>query len=93
VAFFETVTWVTRSKEAIPLYYFHLEPIVQDMEGEELPDDEAARLAATETARDLAKNRPPSLRRTLVVTDNQGAIVRKIEIPTDAGRLLARFDP
>jgi len=66
------------------LYYFHLEPFVRDIEGQELPDDEAARRAATEDARDLAKNRPPSPWWTLVVTDNRGTVMREIEIPKEA---------
>jgi hypothetical protein len=65
----------------MPRYYFRLEPgIARDTEGDELPNDEAARRVAEDVAGDLTKNRPPTYLGTLVVADITGAVVGEIEL-------------
>ena len=62
----------------MPRYYFALHGSgAQDLEGQDLPNDEAARVEARAVARDLAQNRNPASDECIVVTDAAGQVVHK----------------
>ena len=61
----------------MPRYFFHLHGSgARDTEGQEFPNDEAAREEASAVARDLGRNRSVAMRNDrLVVTDESGRTV------------------
>jgi|1186.fasta_scaffold1118225_2 hypothetical protein len=62
-------------------YFFHLAGTESDQDGEELPSDKDAHLAAVKTAQELAADwdeRPPT---TIVVKDESGRIVTEVPLP------------
>jgi hypothetical protein len=62
----------------MPLYFFHLQGSgVRDLEGQEFPDDEAARQEAKAVARDLARNRNVVSTERLIVRNAEGKIVHE----------------
>jgi hypothetical protein len=62
----------------MPRYYFHLHGSgARDLEGQELPNDEAAREEARAVARDLSQNRNPASNECLVVTGADGNVIHE----------------
>jgi hypothetical protein len=64
----------------MPLYFFHLRgsgPVADDAEGEEFPNDAAARQEAIAVAGDLARNRNVASDERLVVTDANGNVIHE----------------
>ncbi|HTM72773.1 MAG TPA: hypothetical protein VL198_06040 [Pseudolabrys sp.] len=62
----------------MPRYFFHLHGSgARDTEGQEFPDDAAAREEAVAVARDLARNRSAVTNDRLVVTDASGRVVHE----------------
>lgn len=62
----------------MPRYYFALHGSgAQDLEGQDLPNEEAAREEARAVARDLAQNRSPASDERIVVTDADGRVVHE----------------
>ena len=62
----------------MPRYFFHLKGSgAIDTEGQEFPDDEAARQEAKAVARELSQNKTVSTHERLVVTDAAGAIIHE----------------
>jgi hypothetical protein len=62
----------------MPLYFFHLAGSgARDLEGQELPDDEAARAEAVAVARDLSENRHTFTDERIVVTDADGKVIHE----------------
>ena len=62
----------------MPQYFFHLDGFPPgDTEGEELPNDEAARQEALSLARDLSRNRVVSANERLIVTNAKGDVIHK----------------
>jgi hypothetical protein len=60
----------------MPRYFFHLHGSgARDIEGQEFPNDEAARQEAVAVARDLGRNRSLTKNDRLVVTDASGRVV------------------
>jgi len=62
----------------MPRYYFHLRGSgARDTDGQELPNDEAARAEAIAVARDLAKNKTSATDEHVVVTDANGKVIHE----------------
>jgi uncharacterized protein DUF6894 len=62
----------------MPRYFFHLHGSgARDTEGQELPNDEAARQEAAAVARDLGRNRSVATNERLVVTDESGKVIHE----------------
>jgi hypothetical protein len=64
----------------MPRYFFHLRgsgSVVHDDEGEEFPNQEAARQEAIAVARDLARNRNVTSDERLVVTDANDNVIHE----------------
>ena len=62
----------------MPRYYFALHGSgAQDLEGQDLPNEEAAREEARAVARDLSQNRSPASDERIVVTDADGRVVHE----------------
>jgi Domain of unknown function (DUF6894) len=62
----------------MPRYYFHLHGSgARDLEGQEFPNDEAARQEARAVARDLSQNRNPASDERVVVTDADGKVIHE----------------
>jgi hypothetical protein len=62
----------------MPRYFFHLHGSgARDTEGQEFPDDAAAREEAVAVARDLARTRSAVTNDRLVVTDASGRVVHE----------------
>jgi len=62
----------------MPLYFFHLlGSRARDLEGQEFPDDEAAREEAKAVAVDLTRNRVAVLAERLIVRNADGEIVHE----------------
>jgi hypothetical protein len=60
------------------LYYFHLRGSgARDLEGEEFPNDDAAREEARAVARDLSRNRNPAMHECLLVTNITGEVLHE----------------
>jgi hypothetical protein len=60
----------------MPRYFFHLHGSgARDTEGQDFPDDEAAREEARAVARELARNRNSTTDERLVVTDADGKVI------------------
>ena len=60
----------------MPRYYFTLYGSgAADLEGQELPNDDAARDEARAVARDLAQNRNPATDARIVVTNEKGDVI------------------
>jgi hypothetical protein len=60
----------------MPRYFFHLHSSgAHDTDGQELPNDEAAREEAVAVARDLARNRNVATGERIIVTDVSGTVV------------------
>jgi len=77
----------------MPQYFFHLDGFApHDTEGEELPDDEAARQEALGVARDLSRNRRVSANERLIVTNAKGDVIHEQLLDIDIGKLGYSFD-
>jgi hypothetical protein len=62
----------------VPRYFFHLHGSgARDTEGQEFPNDDAARREAVLIARELSKNRTLSANARLVVTNDKGEIIHE----------------
>ena len=62
----------------MPRYFFHLHGSgARDTEGQEFPNDDAARREAALIARELSKNRTLSANARLVVTNDKGEIIHE----------------
>jgi hypothetical protein len=62
----------------MPRYFFHLHGSgARDAEGQEFPNDEAARQEAVLVARELSLNRTVSTNERLVVTNAKGEIIHQ----------------
>jgi hypothetical protein len=62
----------------MPRYFFHLHGSgARDTEGQEFPNEEAAREEARAVARELAHNRNPVTDERVVVTDADSTIVHE----------------
>jgi uncharacterized protein DUF6894 len=62
----------------MPRYFLHLHGSgARDTEGQEFPDDEAARKEAVAVARDLSRNRSGATNDRVVVTDASGRVVHE----------------
>ena len=62
-------------------YYFQLQSsAAKDSDGEDFPSDQAARDHALAVARDITKNRGSSHCGTLLVTNDAGAVVHRMEL-------------
>jgi hypothetical protein len=60
----------------MPRYFFHLHGSdAHDADGQEFPDDEAAREEAIAVALDLARNRNVATGERIIVTDASGTVV------------------
>ncbi len=62
----------------MPRYYFHLHGSgARDVDGQEFPNEEAARAEARAVARDLSQNRNPASNERVVVTDADGKVIHE----------------
>lgn len=62
----------------MPRYFFHLHGSgARDTEGQEFPNDEAARNEARAVARDLSRNKTVATDERLIVTDVDGRVVHE----------------
>jgi hypothetical protein len=62
----------------MPRYFFHLHGSgASDTEGQELPNDEAARNEARAVARDLSRNKTGTTQERLIVTNADGKIIHE----------------
>ena len=62
----------------MPRYFFHLHGSgAHDTDGQDFPDDEAARQEAKAVARDLVRNRTVVSGERLIVTDANGKVVHE----------------
>lgn len=62
----------------MPRYFFHLHGSgAHDVEGQEFPNDKAAREEAVAVARDLSRNRNVVSDERVIVTDANGRIVHE----------------
>jgi hypothetical protein len=63
----------------MPLYTFNLAPgPILDEQGLELPDDNAARVEAELIARDIVRNRAPTINERIVASKTDGTIVHEV---------------
>jgi len=62
----------------MPLYFFHLHGSgALDTEGQEFPNDEAAREEARAVARDLSRNKAVATDERLIVTSETGEVIHE----------------
>jgi hypothetical protein len=62
----------------MPRYFFHLHGSgARDTDGQEFPNDAAAREEARAVATDLSRNRKPTSDERLVVTDADGKVIHE----------------
>ena len=62
----------------MPRYFFHLHGSgARDTEGQELPDNEAARQEARLVARELSQNRKVATDERLLVTNEKGEVIHE----------------
>jgi hypothetical protein len=62
----------------MPRYFFHMHGSgARDLEGQEFPNDEAAREEARAVARDLSQNRNVATDERLIVTDADAKIIHE----------------
>jgi len=62
----------------MPLYFFHLHGSgALDTEGQEFPNDEAAREEARAVARDLSRNKAVATDERLIVTSEAGEVIHE----------------
>ena len=62
----------------MPRYFFHMHGSgARDTEGQEFPNDDAARQEAIAVARELSQNRSVSTKERLVVTNDKGAVIHE----------------
>ena len=62
----------------MPRYFFHLHgSSAKDTEGQEFPNDDAAREEAAAVARELAQGRHPSGNERVVVTNAEGEVIHE----------------
>jgi len=62
----------------MPRYFFHLHGSgARDTEGQEFPNDEAAREEARVVARELSQNRNPPSDERLIVTNAEGKVIHE----------------
>ena len=62
----------------MPRYFFHLHGSgAKDIEGQEFPDDAAARKEAAAVARELSQGRHPSANERVVVTNAKGEVIHE----------------
>jgi len=62
----------------MPLYFFHLRGSgALDTEGQEFPNDEAAREEARAVARDLSRNKAVATDERLIVTSETGEVIHE----------------
>ena len=62
----------------MPRYFFHMHGSgVRDIEGQEFPNDDAARHEARAVARDLSQNRNVATDERLIVTDANGKVIHE----------------
>ncbi|MGB6810476.1 MAG: hypothetical protein WBE81_28420 [Pseudolabrys sp.] len=62
----------------MPRYFFHLHGSgARDTDGQEFPNDAAAREEARDVATDLSRNRKPTSDERLVVTDADGKVIHE----------------
>jgi hypothetical protein len=65
----------------MPLYFFHLHGSgASDTEGQEFPNDEAARKEARAIARDLSWNKVVTTDERLVVINADGQVIHKEQL-------------
>ena len=63
-------------RDTMPRYYFALHGSgASDLEGQDFPNDEAARIEAQAVARDLSQNRNPASDERIVVTNEKGEVI------------------
>lgn len=62
----------------MPRYFFHLHGSgAKDTDGQEFPDDQAAREEAKVVVRELSRNRHASANERLVVTNAKGEVIHE----------------
>jgi hypothetical protein len=62
----------------MPRYYFALHGSgAGDLEGQDFPNDDAARAEAQAVARDLSDNRNPTSDERIIVTNEKGEVVHE----------------
>jgi hypothetical protein len=62
----------------MPRYFFHLHGSgARDTEGQEFPNDEAAREEARVVARELSQNKFPTTDERLIVTNAEGKVIHE----------------
>ena len=62
----------------MPRYFFHLHGSgARDTEGQEFPNDEAAREEAVAVARELSQNKPVVTEDRLLVTNADGKVIHE----------------
>ncbi len=62
----------------MPRYFFHLQGSgARDTEGQEFPNDEAARKEAVAVARELSRNKPVVSDDRLLVTNADGKVIHE----------------
>jgi hypothetical protein len=62
----------------MPRYFFHMHGSgARDSDGQEFPDDEAAREEARAVARDLSRNKQVATGERLVVTNADGVVIHE----------------
>jgi hypothetical protein len=62
----------------MPRYFFHLHGSgARDTEGQEFPDDEAARQEARLVARELSQNRKVATDERLIVSNAKGEVIHE----------------
>ena len=62
----------------MPRYFFHLHGSgARDTEGQQLPDNEAARQEARLVARELSQNRKVATDERLLVTNEKGEVIHE----------------
>jgi len=62
----------------MPRYFFHMHGSgARDTEGQEFPDDAAARREAAAVARELSQNKQVATDERLIVTNAQGEVIHE----------------
>jgi uncharacterized protein DUF6894 len=62
----------------MPRYFFHMHGSgARDTEGQEFPDDAAARREAVAVARELSQNKQVATDERLIVTNAQGEVIHE----------------
>jgi hypothetical protein len=73
-----TIIWTGSGVRTMPRYFFHLHGSgASDSDGQEFPNDEAAREEAVVVARELSRNRQVSANERLVVTNAKGEVIHE----------------